>query len=208
MKGTLLAFGCFAAGIALGLTQAVPAWLLRPELPALLLSLLILTVGIGLGAGEELRHIRTTFRPHMLLLPLCTIGGTLLFTAAGALLPGMRPAAECLAVGSGFGYYSLSSVLIAELYPATFGIQTAAELSAVALVANVVRELVALFCTPLFTRRFGSLAAISAAGINSMDVCLPRIVDSARSGSELIPLCICHGLVLEVSVPLLIRLFG
>ena len=73
------------------------------------------------------------------------------------------------------------------------------------LLANIVREMVALFGLPWFARFGGRLAPISVAGINSMDVCLPMIV--RNSGSEFIPLAVLHGVALEVSVPVLISLF-
>lgn len=112
---------------------------------------------------------------------------------------------DCLAVGSGFGYYSLSSVLIADLKSATLGVQGAAELATVALLANVVREMIALFGMPLFARWGGPLAPISVAGVTSMDVCLPSI--ARYSGSDLVPLAILHGIVLEVCVPILVGAF-
>ena len=115
MKGNALTLCCFLLGIAVGLSGLSPEWLLDAALPSLLLSLLILQVGVGLGANDDLRGIVRSLRLRMLLLPLFTIAGSLLFSAAAALLPGNRPLAECLAVGSGFGYYSLSSVLIADV---------------------------------------------------------------------------------------------
>lgn len=208
MKGNLLIFGCFLAGILLGNCDAAPQWLLDPHLPSLLLMALILQVGLGLGADAALRDTLHALRPRMVLLPLFTICGTLLFAALGALLPGSRSLTECLAVGSGFGYYSLSSVLIADLYLPQLGASAAAELAAVALLANVIREMCTLFGLPLFARWCGRLAPISAAGINSMDVCLPGIVRYVSDGTRLIPLAILHGLVLEVSVPMLIGLFS
>ena len=105
MKGNALTLGCFLLGIAVGLSGLSPEWLLDAALPSLLLSLLILQVGVGLGANDDLRGIVRSLRLRMLLLPLFTIAGSLLFSAAAALLPGNRPLAECLAVGSGFGYY-------------------------------------------------------------------------------------------------------
>ena len=138
----------------------------------------------------------------MLLLPLFTIAGTLLFSGLAVFLLRDLRLMDCLAVGSGFGYYSLSSVLITNLKG---GAADAAALATVALLANIMRELVALFGIPLFARLGGRLAPISVAGINSMDVCLPMIVRS--SGSELIPLAVLHGLALELSVPLLVGLF-
>lgn len=114
---------------------------------------------------------------------------------------------DCLTIGSGFGYYSLSSVLIADIKSATLGPQGAAELATIALLANVIREMIALFGTPVLARWGGRLVPISVAGINSMDVCLPMIVRSSYKGEELIPIAILHGIALEVSVPFLINAF-
>lgn len=207
MKANLLIFGCFAAGIVLGLTGAEPAWLHHPDLSVGLLSVLVLQVGIGLGANDNLKEVVHAIRPRMLLLPLFTIAGSLLFAACAALVPGSRSLTECLAVGSGFGYYSLSSVLIANVGVQAFGADGAAELATVALLANVAREMCVLFCLPLFARWCGRIAPISAAGINSMDVCLPGIVRYSGGSSQLVPLAILHGIALEISVPLLITLF-
>lgn len=207
MKANLLIFGCFAAGIVLGLTGAEPAWLHHPDLSVALLSGLVLQVGIGLGANDNLKEVVHAIRPRMLLLPLFTIAGSLLFAACAALVPGSRSLTECLAVGSGFGYYSLSSVLIANVGVQAFGADGAAELATVALLANVAREMCVLFCLPLFARWCGRIAPISAAGINSMDVCLPGIVRYSGGSSQLVPLAILHGIALEISVPLLITLF-
>lgn len=207
MKANLLIFGCFAAGIVLGLTGVEPAWLHHPDLSVGLLSVLVLQVGIGLGANDNLKEVVHAIRPRMLLLPLFTIAGSLLFAACAALVPGSRSLTECLAVGSGFGYYSLSSVLIANVGVQAFGADGAAELATVALLANVAREMCVLFCLPLFARWCGRIAPISAAGINSMDVCLPGIVRYSGGSSQLVPLAILHGIALEISVPLLITLF-
>lgn len=207
MKENLFILGCFAAGIALGFSQQVPDWLLSHDLPMIILSLLILQVGISLGSGTDLRQMVRSLNPRMSLLPLFTIAGTLLFSAIGGLLLHGRNLSDCLLVGSGFGYYSLSSVLIADLKSASLGVQGATELATVALLANVIREMIALFGTPTLARWGGRLVPISVAGINSMDVCLPMIVRNSSRGEELIPIAILHGIVLEVSVPILINLF-
>ena len=98
-------------------------------------------------------------------------------------------------------------VLIADLKSATLGVQGATELATVALLANVIREMIALFGTPTLARWGGRLVPISVAGINSMDVCLPMIVRNTTRGEELIPIAVLHGIVLEVSVPILINAF-
>ena len=197
MRDSLIVVVFFAVGVALGYADAVPTWLLDPDLPMIILSVMVVLVGLGLGAGDNLHYMLRTFNWRMLLLPLCTIVGTLLFSALGVLVLRGFSLTDCLAVGSGFGYYSLSSVLIADLKSATLGVQGAAELATVALLANVVREMIALFGMPLFARWGGPLAPISVAGVTSMDVCLPSI--ARYSGSDLVPLAILHGIVLEVS---------
>jgi len=58
---------------------------------------------------------------------------------------------------------------------------------------------------PLYASFFGKFAPVSVAGINSMDVCLPVI--SRYSGKNIVPVAIIHGIILEISVPLLISLF-
>lgn len=207
MKGNLIVFVCFLAGILCGAAGITPQWLHHPSLPVILLSAVVFQVGVGLGADDSLRSMLRTLRPRMLLLPLFTIAGTLLFAAPLALLPGGWTLPQCLALGSGFGYYSLSSVMIAHIGSASFGPELAAELATVALLANVVREMLSLFCLPLFVRWCGNVAPISAAGIGSMDVCLPGIIRCSAGTAYLVPLAIVHGLALEVSVPLLITLF-
>ena len=205
MRDSLIVFVFFVVGVALGYADAVPTWLLDPDLPMIILSVMVVLVGLGLGAGDNLHYMLRTFNWRMLLLPLCTIVGTLLFSALGVLVLRGFSLTDCLAVGSGFGYYSLSSVLIADLKSATLGVQGAAELATVALLANVVREMIALFGMPLFARWGGPLAPISVAGVTSMDVCLPSI--ARYSGSDLVPLAILHGIVLEVCVPILVGAF-
>lgn len=154
-----------------------------------------------------MRGLFHSLNPRMSLLPVFTIGGTLLFSAIGVFLLHGRDLNDCLTIGSGFGYYSLSSVLIADIKSATLGPQGAAELATIALLANVIREMIALFGTPVLARWGGRLVPISVAGINSMDVCLPMIVRSSYKGEELIPIAILHGIALEVSVPFLINVF-
>ena len=115
MKGNLLLFVSLFAGILVGMTGAMPHWLLNPQLPMLLLELLIVQVGMGIGSMEHLDRLFAGFRWEMLLLPVFTIVGTLLFSATAVLLFSGHSLSDFLAVGSGFGYYSLSSVLISQV---------------------------------------------------------------------------------------------
>lgn len=206
MKENLFPLFCFAGGIVSGAADVVPPVMHHPRLPMLLLCLLVFQVGVGLGRRCDWLPLVRSLHWSMLLLPLFTIGGTLLFSiAALPFCPGMG-VGDVLAVGSGFGYYSLSSVLIVEMKGAAVGMEAATRLASVALLANVMREAFALFGCSAIARSGNGYAAISVAGINSMDVCLPQILGSGKE-KALLPLSIYHGILLEVSVPLLLALF-
>jgi len=197
MRDSLIVFVFFAVGVALGYADAVPTWLLDPDLPMIILSVMVVLVGLGLGAGDNLHYMLRTFNWRMLLLPLCTIVGTLLFSALGVLVLRGFSLTDCLAVGSGFGYYSLSSIFITEY--------KGAELGTIALLANIFREMMALLGAPLIRKYFGKLAPISAAGVNSMDVLLPSITQ--YSGKDVIPIAIFHGILIDMSVPVFVSFF-
>ena len=161
-----------------------------------ILYALMFQVGISIGCSDNLRQIVRLFRPRMLLIPLSTILGSLLFSALVSF---------CLAVGSGMGYYSLSSILIAELKADTLGEQLATQLATIALLANILRELAAVTLAPLFRRLFGPFGPIGAAGVTSIDVALPSI--ARVSGREMIPVALFHGFLIDLSVPFLVPLF-
>ena len=85
-----------------------------------------------------------------------TAVGTLAGAALSTLLLPPLTAGDTMAVGAGFGYYSLSSIFIADF--------RGAELGTVALLCNVMRELFTLLAAPLVARWFGPLAAVSIGG--------------------------------------------
>lgn len=192
-----------ASGVLAGILFAIPEALSEGPLTLVLLALLVLQVGLGLGNRDDFRSILKGIDRHTFLLPLATVGGTLSFTLlALPLLPGSHWK-EVLALGSGFGYYSLSSLLILDAKTATLGLEAATCLATLSLMANLVREVTALLFCGAIARRGRVMAAISVAGINSMDVCLPMISNTSI-GRRCVPMALTHGIALEVSVPLLI----
>lgn len=194
MKGSLIIVGFFILGIAAGLSGMVPESIIDGDLTFYALCALLLCVGIGIGSD---RNIVTKFKSldvRMALLPL----GTALGTFAGSLvvsfiLSGRSPL-DCLAVGSGFGYYSLSSIFITEY--------KGAELGTIALLANIIREMVTLLLSPVLAKVFGPLAPISSGGVTSMDTTLPIIM--ASSGEQYSAVSIFHGFILDFSIPFLV----
>ena len=205
MKGSLLVLVFFLIGCLLGIADMLPLDKLQGNLTLYILYALMLQVGISIGCSKNLKSIVSQLRPKFLLIPLATILGPLLFSALASLLLARWSVFDCMAVGSGFAYYSLSSILITQFKEASLGLQLATELGTIALLSNIFREMMALLGTPLLCKYFGKLAPISAAGVNSMDVVLPMI--TRYSGSDMLPVAILHGLLIDMSVPFFVSFF-
>lgn len=203
MKNSIIVFLFFCAGCLLGFSGEIK--LDAHHISLYILYALMLQVGISIGSNKNLKQIVRQIRLKMLVIPLATIIGTLLFSALASLLLSRWSVFECMAVGSGFAYYSLSSILITQFKGPSIGLQLATELGTIALLSNIIREMMALLGSPLIEKYFGKLAPISAAGVNSMDVVLPAI--TRYSGKEMIPVAILHGILIDFSVPLFVSFF-
>jgi len=194
MKSSLAILGCLVAGILVSAAHLLPAFLLRSEVAAGVLFALLFLVGVGIGGNPEMRELLRRLDPRMALVPLVAVIGTLLGVGIISIaVPGVR-LREALAVGAGFGYYSLSSVLITQIRGETLGV--------LALLANVLRELATLVASPLLARYFGRLAPIVSGGATATDTTLPIIVQCA--GEEYAVLAVFSGMVLSLLVPFLI----
>lgn len=198
MKNVMMLLGIFAAGIALGLFDLVPVDWHYDDYATVILYILIVQIGLGLGASEKLSTLLRTVDIRTLLLPLGTIAGTLAFTVLVGAMFTNYTLTDWLAVGSGLGYYSLSSILILE-------IKGTPELAAIAILANMVREVLALFLVPLLVRYVSRYSAVAATGVTSLDVALPML--QRYAGTDIVPVALIHGIVLEVAVPLLVTFF-
>lgn len=196
MRGSLVIVAFFAFGVAIGaLHLAESLWL--TGVSYYVLCALIFFVGVGIGSDTGTLRSLGRLNRRLFTLPLLTIAGTLAGSAVAALvLP--HSVAECMAVGSGMAYYSLSSVLITEY--------SGADLGVVALLANVMRELLALLLAPLLALKVNPLAPIAAGGATTADTTLPII--TRASGSAYVPLSIAHGFATDFTVPFLVTLFS
>ena len=162
MKGSLIVVGFFALGCLLGWSGWLPDVVIENDITVYVLYLLMFQVGLSIGSDKKLKDILGSIRPKLLLVPLATIAGTLVFSALVGLLLTQWSVFDCLAVGSGFAYYSLSSILITQLKEPFWGVQLATELGTIALMANIMREIMALLGAPLFVKYFGRLSPICA----------------------------------------------
>lgn len=194
MKSSLAILGCLVTGILVSAARLLPAFLLRSEVAAGVLFVLLFLVGVGIGGNREMRELLRRLDPRMALVPLVAVIGTMLGVGIISIaVPGVR-LREALAVGAGFGYYSLSSILITQIRGETLGV--------LALLANVLRELATLVASPLLARHFGRLAPIVSGGATATDTTLPIIVQCA--GAEYAVLAVFSGMVLSLLVPFLI----
>ena len=205
MKGSLIVVGFFALGCLLGWSGRLPDVVIENDITVYVLYLLMFQVGLSIGSDKKLKDILGSIRPKLLLVPLATIAGTLVFSALVGLLLTQWSVFDCLAVGSGFAYYSLSSILITQLKEPFLGVQLATELGTIALMANIMREIMALLGAPLFVKYFGRLSPICAGGATTMDTTLPVI--TRYSGKDLVFISIFHGIIVDFTVPFFVSFF-
>lgn len=207
MKGSIIVVLFFFLGAIVGWADngILPQNLLDGSITTYVLYFLMFQVGISIGCDKKLKEILSSIKPKYLLIPLGTIVGTLTFSAIVSIFISKWSMAECLAVGSGFAYYSLSSILITELKSASIGVQMASELATVALMANIIREIIALLGAPLLYKYFGKFAPISVGGATTMDTTLPIITKCC--GKDLVFIALFHGILVDLTVPLFVTLF-
>ena len=205
MWSSIIIIAAFVVGCLVGKFDVLPSFLSNSDISMWILYALMLQVGIGVGSDPRIKEILRAISPKMLLLPIGTILGTLISVFAISFLLSRWSVFEVMAVGSGMGYYSLSSILVTSLKEASIGVQAAAELGAIALISNIFREMMTLIFAPLMVRYFGPLAPISSGGATTMDVTLPIITHT--SGRDWVFVSIMHGVVVDFSVPILVPLF-
>ena len=199
LKGSLVIVAFFAVGCLAGLWTEPD--MQGSSLSTWVLYALMFCVGVTLGNDRTLAGRVRRLDRRLALLPVATAVGTLGGAALAAPFFGadsaVTSAADSLAVGAGFGYYSLSSIFIADL--------RGAELATVALLCNILRELFTLLAAPLVAQWFGPLAAVSIGGATTFDTTLPIITRAA--GRPYAVVSIFHGCVMDFSVPFLVTFF-
>lgn len=197
MKQSLIYLLLFALGVILALWGHIPDVLLKDDISKWILYGLLFFVGVQIRSGKNMFTAVKRFGFKIALVPVATTVGTFAGAALTSLLLPERSLIDCLSVGAGFAYYSLSSILISEF--------RGAELGTVALLANIMREFIVLVFTPWLVKYFGKLSPICAGGATTMDTTLPMI--TKYSGSDYVVVALFHGMVIDFSVPLWVSFF-
>lgn len=107
------------------------------------------------------------------------------------------PITQGLAIASGFGWYSLSSVVINDAWGPIFG--------SIAFFNDLSREIFSLFCIPLLMANYRS-SAVGISGATALDCSLPII--QKAGGIEVVPLAISFGFVTNILPPILLVFFS
>lgn len=194
---TFIIVGAFFVGIILGFF-VIPAWVndILPDLTDWALYFTLFAVGIDLGLNKEMWKQFMTIGRFVFLAPLGV--------AVGSILAGMITGRllgwtfwEGGAVGAGFGWYSLSGVMISELHSVALG--------TIAFLSNVMREVITILIIPFLAGRVGKFSLVAPGGATTMDTTLPIIAAVGPPGVAII--AFINGVVLSSLVPVLVPLF-
>lgn len=157
---------------------------------------LIFSVGVDIGGNKKIFKDLKKVGFKILLIPLCGVVGSALGSIFVGLIFNVAPN-ESLAIGSGYGWYSLSGVLLKEIAGETIG--------AIAFLTNVFRELFAVILIPVLAKKCNGYTAIAPAGAASMDTLLPLI--SRETSSEIVIVSFINGVTLSTLVPIIVPFF-
>ncbi len=196
VKEPLVLITIVVCGLLLGLYTPLFGWF-DPSLVSYLLYVLLFFVGMAM-VQRKIDFKAVFANKSLVLLPLYTIFGTYLGAIVAALLTPYT-VKETMGMLSGFGWYSLSGILISDLgYPV---------LGSISFLSNLLRESFSFFLIPLFGRlgRRYYPPAVTCGGATTMDVTL--VLLSSHFGMQTMVASIYHGVVMSMAAPLLIPLF-
>lgn len=156
------------------------------------LMVLLFFVGMDIGKHKDVLDKLKKLGFKVLLIPAVIILGSVLGSMLAGPLVGL-PYNEAGAIGAGLGWYTLSSMMLTNY---------STELSALAFLANVIREILALITIPLIAKYIGHFEAIAPSAATAMDTCLPVI--SSSTDSETTIVAFITGVICTMAVPIIL----
>lgn len=197
LQGSLQLAGVVVLGVLLGVVASRLGWEAAPahaeRLAEWVLYALLALIGCQLrNSGMPLRQI--LLNRHGLAIASTVAASSLAAGLLAAPLLDLRWN-EGLAMAAGFGWYSLSGILIGD--------QLGPVLGGVAFFNDLARELLAFLLIPLVIHRATPLA-IGYGGATSMDFTLPVI--QQHGGVACVPIAVVSGFILSLLSPPLILL--
>lgn len=193
---TFAILGAFIIGVFGGLLFLPENWIdYLPLVTSLALDFTLIMVGIDLGINRDVWKQMLKVGWQVFLAPL----GVILGSIGAAMVVGLCFGWELReggAVGAGFGWYSLSGVLISDLHSVSLG--------TIAFLSNIFREVLAIIFAPFLAKKVGPLALVAPSGATAMDSTLPLLVAVGPKGVGIV--AIISGLSLSLLVPFLVPL--
>lgn len=165
-------------------------------LSTIALNFLILSVGIDVGSNKNLIKNLKKSGFKIILIPACIILGSFAGGILTALIYNLSFKSS-LSIASGFGWYSLSGILLTNL--------DGAQVGTTAFLTNVFRELIAVVLIPVVAVKLNHYTAIAPAGATSMDTTLPLIAKATTP--EITVISFLNGVILSSLVPIFISFF-
>lgn len=181
-------------GIILGAIFRQPITSLNSLISALLFVLLFIIGHQMRLAGVSLREI--IFNKNGLYLALTIMISSLVAGMIAAATLGL-PLKSGMMLSSGFGWYTLSSILNTSFIDHNFG--------ACSFFIDFIREVIAIILIPSLGQRYPA-TFVAYSGATAMDFSLPVIKQNLHEGCVL--LAISSGMLLSIAVPILITLFA
>ncbi len=194
----LVAIICLVIGVIFGgLGFADGFALFLTEHSDFVLYALMFSVGISVGLNKSVFNSIRAYHIKILIIPT----GIILASVAGGALAGLLlgiPTAGGMAVASGLGWYSLSGVLIGELFNPQLG--------TIAFLSNLMREILTFCLVPVIARYLNGYAAIAPAAATSEDTTLAMLIK--YTNEEVVVMAVFNGVLCSAMVPILIRFFA
>lgn len=197
MWATILVFASVLMGIVAGLF-VVPETIIADidSISTLLLGLLLFSVGIDIGSNRNaLSGLKEKAKMVITLVSAVILGSIL----GGLIMAFMykESANTSLAITAGYGWYSLSAIMLKNM--------ANAEVGAIAFLTNVFREILAFIFIPIMATNFDKESAIPPAGATAMDTCLPLI--SRVTTPDIAIVSFLCGVILSSLVPVMVPFF-
>ncbi|MDF7667559.1 lysine exporter LysO family protein [Orbaceae bacterium ESL0727] len=182
------------AGFMVGLLP-LPIWQHTDIIAKSILIVMMVLIGIQLrSSGMTIRQIllnKIGMATTLIVILSAFMGG-----AIAAWILGI-PTKIGLAISSGFGWYSLSGILMTEAHGPVIG--------SITFLNDILRELCAIIFIPTLIKRH-KLTTLGLCGATAMDFTLPMLQKGA--GVAIVPPAIVQGFLLTLFMPILMTLFN
>ncbi len=162
------------------------------HLTTILLYILLIFVGTDMVDINILNIIKTK---KIVIYPILVICGSMLGGVVGSFILNENLFLS-LALSSGFGWFTLSSVLVAQSVDSVYG--------SIALMTDLFRELIAISLLYIYGNRYPK-ESICIAGATALDSTLPIIKTTCTN--DIIPIALFTGFTLTIVTPVMIMFF-